>query len=112
MKEYKAWNNARGRCYHSNIYIYRYYGGRGITMCNRWINSFKKFIEDMGTCPKGYTLERINNDGNYEPNNCKWASQKEQQNNKRPKQNNIIARKEAFKNWHEIMNMIKTKEII
>lgn len=64
------------------------YWGRGIIMCDRWLNSFSNFLQDMGPKPKGFSLERINNDGNYEPGNCKWATQKEQSRNKR--QNRFI----------------------
>lgn len=82
--EYTVWCHAQYRCDNPNDPAYAYYGGRGIKFCQRWRgpNGFKNFIEDMGRRPgPGYTLERINNDGDYEPGNCKWATRKEQHGN-------------------------------
>lgn len=80
--EYRTWVKMKERCYNPNTERYPSYGGRGITVCERWLNSFENFYEDMGKKPKGYSIERINVDGNYEPNNCKWASSQEQHYNK------------------------------
>jgi hypothetical protein len=80
---YNTWKSMKGRCNNKNGSDYKYYGGRGISVCERWRDSFTNFIVDMGERPKGYSIERINNDGNYEPGNCKWASKSEQGYNKR-----------------------------
>lgn len=71
------------RCHDPNNRDYPYYGGRGITVCKRWLDSFESFVEDMGLRPEGLTLERVNNDIGYEPGNCVWASRKAQARNRR-----------------------------
>lgn len=73
----------RARCYKPYSISYPNYGGRGITVCQRWLDSVANFIEDMGERPPGTTLDRIDNDGNYEPSNCRWATPKEQSANQR-----------------------------
>lgn len=82
--EYNSWMNMRGRCKNPNNDKYKWYGAIGIKVCDRWTNSFENFLADMGekTTPK-HSLDRINVHGNYEPTNCRWATQKEQCNNKR-----------------------------
>ena len=82
--EYRAWSAAKGRCYNPKNREFKYYGARGITMCEAWRDDVAAFCRDMGPKPVGFTLERKNNDGNYEPGNCVWATQKDQNWNRRP----------------------------
>jgi len=79
--EYNAWANAKKRCFDPNCNSYHLYGGRGITMSPEWINSFEGFYAHMGDRPEGFSLDRIDGNGNYEPGNCRWASAKEQARN-------------------------------
>lgn len=88
-KEYIAWNNMKNRCYQPSYIQYRDYGGRGISVCSEWINSYETFLQDMGRAPsKSHSIDRIDVNGNYEPSNCHWATPREQALNKRPKKPN------------------------
>lgn len=85
--EYNAYHHMIGRCYNKKNSVYSGYGGRGITVCDRWLESFDNFYEDMGERPsKKHSLDRIDNNGNYKPDNCRWATQSTQVINSRRKQ--------------------------
>jgi hypothetical protein len=73
------------RCYYAKHKFYPRYGGRGITVCKRWRDSFEAFLKDMGIRPSGKTLDRKDNDGNYNPRNCRWATRKQQRTNQSKK---------------------------
>jgi hypothetical protein len=82
--EYRAWSSMKERCCNPNRNNYSDYGGRGIKVCERWINSYENFLKDMGRRPSvGFSLDRIDVNGDYSPENCRWTDQKTQQQNRR-----------------------------
>lgn len=82
--EWRTWNHLKDRCLNPDSDNWKYYGGRGISVCDRWKHSFQNFLSDMGKRPTlKHGIERKNNAGNYEPSNCIWATQKEQNRNTR-----------------------------
>jgi len=82
--EYRAWIEMRRRCTNPKRENFKHYGGRGITVCARWMKSFEAFCADMGKRPgRGYSLDRIDVNGDYEPGNCQWSTQSEQIQNQR-----------------------------
>lgn len=106
-KAYIAWYNMRARCYRPSSRCYSNYGGRGVSVCKRW-HDFKSFLDDMGHPPPGTSLDRINNDGNYEPGNCRWATNAEQSRN--TGRNIIIefmGEKKCLSDWAKEINLDK-----
>lgn len=93
------------RCLNPNVKKYKDYGGRGIKICDRWINSFSNFYKDMGDRPKGCELDRIDVNGDYSPENCKWSNRQDQLRNQRTRTDNksgcrgVYKRKDR-KNWY------------
>lgn len=84
-KEYSIWSAMKKRCKNPKNKAYKYYGERGIAVCERWL-SFDNFYSDMGAIPsEKHSIDRIDVNGNYEPSNCKWATQSEQVRNRRKK---------------------------
>jgi hypothetical protein len=89
---YVSWENMKARCLNPKHPGFANWGGRGITICERWLASFLNFLEDMGERPPGMTLDRIDNDGNYEPRNCRWGTRKQQRDNQRANVNAKLTR--------------------
>jgi len=81
---YGMYRTMKSRCHNPKFHKYASYGGRGITVCERWKTNFANFLRDMGERPNGYTIDRINLDGNYEPGNCRWVNHRENSAKKRP----------------------------
>lgn len=107
-KIYGVWKTMKSRCYNPNVECYNRYGGRRITICDEWLNSFEAFYKwsVKNGYQEGLTIDRINNDGNYEPNNCRWTDRIVQANNRRT--NRKLEYKEITQNlseWNESTNL-------
>lgn len=104
-KEYIVWHGMLQRCNNPNNKDYKHYGGRGIRVCERWLHSFRNFLNDMGRKPSSeYSIERMNNDFGYGPSNCCWATRKKQGHNRRTCRNITFSGKtQILKEWaHEL----------
>lgn len=89
--EYRAWTAMKQRCYNENVKAFKNYGARGIRVCDRWLDSFEAFLEDMGKKPSPkLELDRIDNNGNYEPANCRWTTRSENLKNTRPRIRSVL----------------------
>jgi hypothetical protein len=108
-KEHRAWEGMQRRCYNPKYEGFHNYGGRGITVCDKWRGSFLAFLNDMGLAPtKDHSLDRINNDGNYEPGNCRWATRAQQTQNKRKRKDALIeyrGEKKTLQGWCDEFNI-------
>lgn len=106
-KEYKSWQGMKSRCLDPTNKDYSRYGGRNIAVCKRWLDSFDNFLEDMQLSPgPGYTLDRIDNTGNYEPSNCRWTTKTTQARNRRS--NKILTfngKSHTVAEWSEIIGI-------
>lgn len=106
-RPYRIWSSIKSRCYYKNNIAFKNYGGRGIKICDEWRNNFEKFYE--WAIENGYkdnlTIDRINNDGDYEPSNCRWISMQKQENNRR--NNRIIIYKSQKYTLAELSNLLK-----
>ena len=105
-RTYAAWYSMRNRCYYKPADSYSRYGGRGITVCDRWRYSFQHFLDDMGECPPELTLERRNTNGNYTPSNCVWDTEKVQSRNR--SSNHLLefnGESRPICEWAEIVNI-------
>ena len=91
---YQAWHSMKQRCLNPNNKAWKNYGGRGITVCKRWKDSFEAFYADMGECPDGMSFDRIDNQKGYAPNNCRWTTSKAQARNRRSNANFILNKKQ------------------
>ena len=113
-RERSSWSGAIQRCTNPNTVNYQDYGGRGITICNRWRHSFANFLADMGPCPPKMTIDRINNDGNYEPGNCRWADRKTQaRNHRRNRRVTAFGERKTVADWADDPRcLITAKSII
>lgn len=107
--EYSSWINMRQRCSSKNDKSYKNYGGRGIKVCDKWLN-FQNFFKDMGPKPNAnYSIERIDNDGDYCPQNCEWATHTEQMNNRRPSSATSVWRRNNPKHKNKWFYQFKYK---
>jgi hypothetical protein len=116
MTMHTRWKSMLGRCRNPNDAAYKHYGGRGITVCERWL-TFENFYADMGDPPAGLTLDRIDNNAGYSPDNCRWATPAEQAANRRRATHtklteaDVRAIREARANWEPYVEIAKRYDV-
>jgi len=108
--EYRAWSRLQRRCNNPKDEKYKDYGGRGISVCDRWVDNFNNFFMDMGPRPSNnHSIDRIDNDGNYCKENCRWATDEQQRANKRINYNAVLytykGRKMSIRKWSKFLNI-------
>jgi hypothetical protein len=103
---YRVWQRMIRRCENPDDQDYSYYGGRGIRVCERWRASFADFLKDMGSRPPGKTIDRVNNDGDYEPGNCRWATRYEQTHNRRSSKQVVASQ---IRQTHEMLDALEVR---
>lgn len=108
--EYAAWSDIKRRCGNPSFKHFKHYGGRGICVCARWLASFSNFLADVGLRPsKKHSIDRIDNNGNYEPGNCRWATRHEQMSNTR--RNHLVTfegQTRTITDWAKLLDMHPT----
>ena len=109
-RTYRIWCNIKTRTTNPKATGFSNYGGRGITVCDRWAESFEEFLSDMGECPEGLSIDREDNNGNYEPSNCRWATAIEQANNQRLRIDAVLHEGKSAKEW--ALELDTTKDAI
>lgn len=106
IPEYRVWAAMKRRCYNPNVRAYRWYGGRGIKVCQRWKENFALFLEDLGRRPPGGEIERRDNDGDYGPDNCFWSTRKAQMNNTSANHRvTVSGQTKTIAEWAELTNI-------
>ena len=104
LRAYSSWRDMKSRCSNQKRRQYKDYGGRGITVCKRWLK-FENFYADMGERPPGLTLERVNNEKGYSPKNCRWATRAEQNANRRTRRDALTFYGRTVESWAAQWNM-------
>lgn len=101
---YRSWHSMRARCQTVTMTGFENYGGRGIRFCARW-DDFNNFLADMGERPPGTTLDRIDVNGDYEPGNCRWATKRQQESNKRRRKDAIVVDGKTLTEWSRLLGL-------